>query len=277
MYLVTGATGNVGSEVVRALHAGGEDVAALVRQTPLAGAWLAGVETRSGDLSDATTLRDAWDGIQALFLLPGYDATPTILRDARAAGVQRVVLLSGFSAGSGDLSNAITAYMARSESAVRDAGLSWTILRPVAFMSNALRWRDKLRAGDVLRLPFASVRTASIDPFDLAAVAVAALRDDRHNGQVLSPTGPASLLPSDQVSTLAEVLGRDLRFEAQPNDEARSEMLKTTPPAYVDAFFDFYVAGSLDESQVNDTVVEITGRPPRTFEEWARRHATDFV
>jgi uncharacterized protein YbjT (DUF2867 family) len=128
----------------------------------------------------------------------------------------------------------------------------------------------------VLRLPFAGVRTACIDPLDLGAVAAAALREDRHSGQILTPTGPESLLPADQVRILGEALGRPLTVEAQPDDEAPAEMLQTTPPQYVDAFFDFYAAGSLDESQVTATVEQVTGRHPRTFREWAREHASEF-
>jgi hypothetical protein len=82
-------------------------------------------------------------------------------------------------------------------------------------------------------------------------------------------------LPADQVRILAQALGRDLRFEAQ-YDEAREEMTKNTPAEYVDAFFDFYVAGTLDESQVRPTVQDVTGRAPRTFEQWARAHAGAF-
>jgi hypothetical protein len=78
------------------------------------------------------------------------------------------------------------------------------------------------------------------------------------------------------VAVLAGVLGRALRFEAQPDDEARSEMSAAMPPEYVDAFFSFYADGTLDESPVLPTVHELTGRPPRTFEQWARAHADAF-
>ena len=53
-------------------------------------------------------------------------------------------------------------------------------------------------------------------------------------------------------------------------------MLQTTPPQYVEAFFDFYAAGSLDESNVMPTVEQVTGRPPRTFRAWADAHAREF-
>ena len=120
------------------------------------------------------------------------------------------------------------------------------------------------------------MRTATVDPLDIAAVAALALLNDGHQERVYEPTGPQSLLPSEQVAILARVLGRDLRFEPQPDDEARREMTATMPAKYVDAFFDFYVAGSLDESEVRPTVQEVTGRAPRTFEQWAVAHAGAF-
>jgi len=87
-------------------------------------------------------------------------------------------------------------------------------------MSNALRWLPQLSAGDVVRVPFANVRTAVVDPHDIAAVAAVALHQDGHDGRIYCPTGPQALFPADQVRVLAEVLDRDLRFEAHPDDEA---------------------------------------------------------
>jgi hypothetical protein len=71
-------------------------------------------------------------------------------------------------------------------------------------------------------------------------------------------------------------VGRDLRFEALTDEEARAEMSATTPAKYVDAFFDFYVGGALDESKVLPTVQEVTGRPPRTFTQWVSARADAF-
>jgi uncharacterized protein YbjT (DUF2867 family) len=274
--LVTGASGNVGAELVSALAGNGEHVRALSRAGAARGLPPA-VEGVRGDLDEPASLAAPLTGVDGLFLLPGYRDMPGILEQARKAGVRRVVLLSGGSAGSGDMTNAVTAYMVRSETAVRESGLSWTILRPAAFMSNALRWKPLLAEGDVLRLPFARVRTATVDPFDIAAVAAAALTEAGHHGQIYQLTGPQSLLPVEQVEILARVLGRGLRFEAQGDEEARIEMSASMPTEYVDAFFDFYVAGSLDESAVLPTVEAVTGRAPRTFEEWARNHAGEFA
>ncbi|NGN63716.1 NAD(P)H-binding protein [Streptomyces sp. A7024] len=276
MYLVTGATGNVGREVVRALLDRGAPVRALTRTGDAAGL-PKGAEAVAGDLNDPASLAPALAGVRGVFFLPGYADMPGLLAAAKGAGVERVVQLSGRSAATGDMTNAVTAYMVRTEEAVRAAGLPWTIIRPSAFDANALRWLPQLRAGDVLRLPFAGVPIASIDPYDIGEVAAVALLADGHDGRVYDLSGPEPLLPADQVRILGETLGCELRFEAQPDAEARAEMEAAMPKEYVDAFFRFYVDGDLDESPVLPTVREVTGRDPRTFAQWARAHAGDFA
>ncbi|MDT7804416.1 MAG: hypothetical protein QOI78_7849, partial [Actinomycetota bacterium] len=153
MFLVTGATGNVGAEVVSALAGAGSPVRALVRrpETPLPD----GAEAVVGDLNDPGSLGDALKGVEGIFLLSGYP--DEILDLARDAGVRRIVLLSGGSAALEDLGNAVSAYMTRSERAVRASGLDWTFLRPRAFSSNALRWLPQLREGDTIRAQFPDV------------------------------------------------------------------------------------------------------------------------
>jgi uncharacterized protein YbjT (DUF2867 family) len=277
--LVTGATGNVGSEVVRALREAGAPTRALVRSADAGRAALpAGVETAVGDLDDPGSLAAALEGVRNVFLLPGYRDMPGVVAAARAAGVQRVVQLSGGSAGSGDRTNAVTAYMMRSEEAVRESGLEHTILRPAAFMSNAFRWLPQLSSGDVVRVQFPHVRTAVLDPADLGAVAARSLVTDDWLGQILVPTGPESLRPAEQVATLASVLDRDLSVVELDDDETRAQMeADHTPLEYINAFFDFYANGSLDESVVRPTVFEVTGRLPRTFAKWAEAHADAFA
>jgi uncharacterized protein YbjT (DUF2867 family) len=275
MLLVTGATGNVGAEVVQALAAAGQAVRALTRSDSASGL-PPGVAPVAGDLNRPESLSAALAGVRGVFLLPGYEDMEGVLAEMRGAGVERVVLLSGSSAQSGDTSNAVSAYMIRSEDAVRASGVPWTILRPYGFMSNALRWLDQLRAGDVVREPFANVRVAVVDPHDIAAVAARALLEDGHEGRSYVLSGPQALLPADRVHLLGAALGRELRFEAQPDAEARAQMSAQMPVEYVDAFFDFYVDGSLDESQVQPTVEEVLGRAPRSFEQWAAEHADAF-
>ncbi|MGK8524892.1 NAD(P)H-binding protein [Nocardia asteroides] len=270
MILVTGATGNVGAEVVQALAAAGEPVRALVRDIRRAAVPRA-AEAVTGDLSSPNTL--SFDGVRALFLLPGY---PAVAHAAAKAGVEHIVQLSGVSAGTGDVTNAITRYMMVSEQAVTDCGAAWTILRPCAFASNALRWLPQLRDGDVIHTPFPDVRTAALDPQDLGAVAAAVLRGNSHHGEILWPTGPQPLTPAEQVALLGSAIGRDLTCIGLTDDQARAHMLATTPVEYVDAFFDFYAHGAINESVVRPTVEQIIGRAPRTFRQWATAHADAF-
>jgi uncharacterized protein YbjT (DUF2867 family) len=275
MILVTGATGNVGLEVVNALALSGEPVRALSRGKR--GSFAPGVELVDGDLNEPESLTAALTGVDAVFLLPGYRDMPGLLAQIEKAGAARVVLLSGGSAGNNDPDNAVSAYMARSEAAVRGSGLPWTFLRPAAFMANALRWAPELRDGDVVREPFPDIRVAIVDPYDIAAVAVQALLTGEHEGRIQVLTGPESLLPADRLAILGDVLGRDLTLHGLSPEEARVELSATMPAEYVDAFFRFYIDGTLDESAVRPTVQEITGRPPRTFRQWATAHATAFT
>ncbi|UXY22939.1 NAD(P)H-binding protein [Streptomyces cynarae] len=275
MILVTGATGNVGAELVRVLAESGQSVRALSRAGRSEGL-PPGVTAVAGDLNRPETVRETLDGVRAMFLMPGYGGQRQILADARAAGVERVALLSGRSAGTGDTGNAVAGYLIEAETAVRKSGLAWTSLRCTSFMSNALQLADQIRKGDTVRVPFPDAYTTDVDPYDISRVAARALLSDEWAGRALEVTGPEALLPADRVRILGEVLGRDLRAVGLTNEEARTELESRMPKPYVDAFFSFFVDGTLDESQVLPTVREVTGREPRTFREWARAHADAF-
>jgi uncharacterized protein YbjT (DUF2867 family) len=273
--LVTGASGNVGAEVVTALMDKGHPVRALLRN-PAQASLPGTVEAVAGDLDHPESVDSALDGVAAVFLLGGFPTLPDLLERMRRAGVQHVTLLTSRCVVGGNPDNAITRMWLDSEAAVRAAGVAWTILRPSGFHSNALRWRAQMRAGDVVRGPWPDVPIASIDPADIAAVAATALVGRRHDGEALTLSGPEPLTPGDQVATLARTLRRPLRYEPLTDGEARAAMVADTPPAFVDALFRFFSEGEFDDSVVVDTVTTVNDRPPGTFEHWAKAHAHRF-
>ncbi|MFF2550737.1 NAD(P)H-binding protein [Nocardia sp. NPDC058058] len=275
MILVTGASGNVGGALVRELTAQGRPVRALVRDVAKV-APLQDVQFVPGDLNRPESLGDVFDDVEGVFLLGGFRDMPGVLAQARAAGVAHVVLLSSRSVIGGHPDNAVVRMHLDCEASVRASGIDWTLLRPSGFMSNTLEWRTQLRAGDVVRAPFASVPIAAIDPRDIANVAAAVLNRKEHYGLAHALSGPAALLPADRLATLAEILSRPLRLVAQSDTEARAEMTRTTPADYVDAFFRFFANGEFDDSPVLPAVRDLTGRPPHTFADWAADHEREF-
>lgn len=276
MILVSGASGNAGGAVLRALVGAGEKVRALVHSESKRASVPAAAEAVVGNLNRPETLREALDGVRAVFLLSGYAQMPATLGAIREAGAERVVLLSSSAAPGGDLSNAVARYHILSERAVQASGLPWTFLQPNSFMSNTFQWLPQLRATDTIRAPFADVPVAMIDPDDVGAVAAAALTSQGHEARAYRLSGPEPLLPADRVRVLVEVLARELHFKAQSDAAARAEMSSVMPPEYVEAFFSFFADGKLDESTVLPTVRAILGRSPRTFEQWAIAHAEEL-
>jgi uncharacterized protein YbjT (DUF2867 family) len=116
------------------------------------------------------------------------------------------------------------------------------------------------------------VRAACVDPHDIAAVAARALTTSGHENRIYELTGPESLLPAEQIAILAGVLGRNLQAIGLSDDETRAELEATMPTEYVEAFVSFYVDGTLDESQIHPDVADVTGRPARSFTQWAQAH-----
>jgi uncharacterized protein YbjT (DUF2867 family) len=273
--LVTGATGNAGGGVVNGLLELGADVRAAVR--PEVEADLPdGVDAATVDLNDPESVVEAARGTTAAFLLSGYDGIDGSLPRLADAGVERVVLLSSSAAPTGNLDNAVARYHILSERAVTDSGLPRTILQPNSFMANAFRWLPQLESGDVVRGPFGEVAISTIHPNDLGAVAARALNAADHEGKTYRLSGPEALRPAEQVAIVAKYSGRNLSFEAQSDEVARAVMEGQMPKEYVDAFFEFFSEGTVDETTVHPTVEQITRTEPRSFEQWAEENADAF-
>ncbi|TCC57487.1 nucleoside-diphosphate sugar epimerase [Kribbella pittospori] len=270
--LVTGASGNAGGAVVQSLASKGIAGWALIRSdTPLP----SGIEPVYGDLNKPDSF--VLDGVTGIFLLSGYDRVEELLANAVRAGVRKVVLLSSSSLAGSDTSNAIAGYHQAAEEAVKASGLEWTFLRPNSFMSNTLRWLDQIRAGDVVRVQFPDVPIATIHPRDIGDVAVRAFTADDQVGAILRLTGPVALTPPQQVAVLAEAIGRGLTAYPMSRAETHDELQASMPAPYAEAIEGFFGDGTIDETTVNDTVQTVTGRAPRTLQDWVRENAGLFA
>ncbi|HEV2635551.1 MAG TPA: NAD(P)H-binding protein [Actinocrinis sp.] len=279
MIVVTGATGNVGQVVVRALAAKGEQVTAVARRRPAA-ALPDGVRFYAADLAEPEMLRAVVEGAEALFLLVAGDDPRGLLDAAKAGGVRRVVLLSSIGAGTRP-----EAYgHARSfEDAVRESGLEWTILRAGGFASNALAWAESIRAERTAGAPFGDVALPTVDPADVGEAAAVVLggggRSEGAPGNVIQTyklTGPTLMTPRNQVREIAQVLGEDVRFVELSRADARARMLQFMPEAVVDGTLGILGEPTAEEQQVSGDLERILGRPANTFADWAARNAAAF-
>ncbi|MRH93379.1 NAD(P)H-binding protein [Nocardia sp. SYP-A9097] len=280
MILLTGATGNIGSELTRQLATAAVPYRALVRD-PSRVADLPGAELHKGDLDDPATLTAAFDGITALFLLvpgTGMDHTRHAVAAARAAGVERIVLISSFWA-IGDPIPAMGRWHHKREQLVLNSGLAATILRPGGLMTNALEWAPAIRAGEPILDPTGPGRFAPIDPADIAAVALLALTEDGHKGAAYNLTGAESLTCAEQVGILARVLDRPLpiRSTATAEEAVRARFPRGAHPQLAEAIRESFAQMRSDTVGLRtDTVAELLGRAPRTFEDWCRAHRDAF-
>ena len=276
--LVTGATGTVGRQVVSQLLATDVRVRALTRDPALANL-PAGVEVRRGDLTVPETLGACLDGVDVVFLV--WTADPRAVStavDRIGKYARRIVFLSSPHQTPHPLfqqPNPLAAMHAEIERLIRISGLDWTFLRPGMFAANARSWwAPQIRVGDVVRWPYAAAPTAPIHEADIAAVAVGALLDTRHNGADYVLTGPQSLTQREQVEIIGEVIGRPLRFEEMSPDEARRQL--GFPEAAINMLLAAWAAAIGQPALVTSTVADITGNPVRSFRDWVIDHVDEF-
>lgn len=276
--LVTGATGNVGREVVAQLLATDCRVRAMTR-SPDGGDLPRHVEVVRGDLTDAEALDRCLDGVDTVFLVW------TAAAGAAAAAVTRIayrarhiVLLTSPHKTAHPFfqqPNPVRGLHAELERLIEESGLRWTFLRPGMFALNALSWwAPQIRAGDVVRWPYAAASTAPIHERDIAAVAVRALVEHGHDGADYVLTGPESLSQLEQVETIGEVIGRSIGYEEISPGEARREL--RLPAPVVAMLLDAWEAALGQPAYVTSTVGAITERPARKFREWVSDHAGKF-
>jgi uncharacterized protein YbjT (DUF2867 family) len=278
MIVVTGATGNIGRPLTRALADAGEQVTAVSRhpaEVP------DGVRHVVADLARPASLEPALTGAKALFLLLSGDlhavgADPAdVITQAVQSGVRKVVLLSTLGVVTRPFGTT-RIKMRELEDTVRGSGLDWAILRPGGFASNALWWAGSVRDRRTVAAPFADVGVPIIDPADIAEVAAACLVDDRHNAGAYELTGPAVITPRQQARALADALGEPVHFHELTRAEALAGMAQSMPAELADDTLDILGSPSPAEVRVSPDVERILGRAPHPFADWAARHITAF-
>jgi uncharacterized protein YbjT (DUF2867 family) len=285
--LVTGATGNVGRQVVAGLVRAGRTVRAMTRQ-PGTDRLPGEVEVVQGDFERPVTWRAALAGVRSVYLYP-FTTDYGFIDEAVKAGVIRFVVHSAAAAGfaprtggGGALGRHLTEEREAHrgvELLVEAAGAEWTHVRPGLLAANALRWADRIRNERVVREPYGLAGYPLVHEADVADVAVAALLTDDHIGATYTVTGPVKVSQAEQVAAIGAAIGVRVRFEELEPAEARSQWLRDGFDAGTVDWMIELLADAVDGTGVlppTDTYRRVTGRPPRTFAEWANDHLADF-
>lgn len=265
--LVLGGTGKTGRRVVERLTERGLPVR---------------VGSRSGkppfDWEDDSTWALALEGVGAAYVsyypdiaVPGaVEATRAFAELALSVGVRRLALLSGRGEPIAE----------QAEEAVRDTGADLTILRSTWFMQNFSEdyMLDHVLSGEI-RLPAGEVPTPFIDADDIADVAVAALTDDRHVGQLYELTGPRSLTLPDVAAEISGASRRQVRYTPVSLDQHAAEAAQHGVPADVIELLTYLFSEVMDgrNSDTTDGVRRALGREPRDFANYARETAASGV
>jgi uncharacterized protein YbjT (DUF2867 family) len=285
MVLITGATGTNGRLVVEALLARGARVRAMVQDpSRAAGLRWAGAELVVADFDRPDTLHAALAGVERSLLLSAVDRRlvdreTRFVERARHAGLSHLVKFSAIGAHPA-ASFTFGRQHGTSERMIMDSGLSFTFVQPNFFMQNLLWSAGSIKARDELTSSLGLTPASHVDASDIAEVIAAALTEplDRHAGRIHLVTGPAALSFDQVAETLSRVLGRTVRYRNLSDEQLKAGLLS--------AGQDEWQATALVElntyarqghaSVVTDTVERITGRPPRSLDQWARDHASAF-
>lgn len=269
--VVFGARGNVGRHVLAGLRAAGEDVRPTSRDPD-------DPALTAADLDRPETLPAALRGARKVFLYARPDHAEDFVAAAEEAGVRHVVLLSSVSVlGRDAATNPIALRHRAVETALESSRLDWTFIRPGMFATNTLWWwREPVRAGGPIRLPYPESLTAPVYEKDLAAIAVTALTGAGHEGRAYTVHGARTLTLREKLDHIGDAIGRPITVEEIPLDQARDELAARMPPDAAEITLRIWTAGAERTPPTNDAVERITGRPAQTFAAWARDHAEDF-
>jgi len=273
MIYVSGAPGNVGTELVRLLSSRGEEVRALINHAGAAEhlAW-AGVETVPDDLAEPESFAHTVKGADKVFINSSRRAISlekNLIDAAAQAGVRLLVNLSWLGAAQDSFSQTLGQAHAEVEQHLEDCGVPYTILRASAFMQNYL---GQIRVHDRIFGSTASGKASLVDARDVAAVAASVLTEEGHEGRLYDVTGPQALSNPQIAAIIARVTGRQVHYvDLNPDLLAESYVRGGLPEwlAFDLVTTDAYrAAGHLAE--VTDVVEKVGKKKPTTFEAFVR-------
>lgn len=281
--LITGANGANGAELVKLFAAQEIPVRALVRDRSRAEKIaLPGVEVVEGDFDRPATLDAALKGIERAFLLsPSSERAEKqqlgFVEAATRSGVRHIVKLSQLGADA-DSSQRFLRYHGKVEAAIRESGLAFTFLRPNLFMQTLLNFAGTIKEKNAFFAPMGEGRVSVVDTRDIAQVAFVSLAQGGHANKIYEITGPQSLSHAQMAEQLSGVIGRTISYVNIPPEAMRQSLLGLHFPAWqADGLLEEYAAWSQDEAaQVTASVRDATAHEPRSFEQFARDHASAF-
>jgi (4-alkanoyl-5-oxo-2,5-dihydrofuran-3-yl)methyl phosphate reductase len=279
MILITGATGNIGKELITILLKSGQPIRVLVRDERKVTHLDPCVERALGNLDKPETLVPTVKGVERLFLVT-YETQQDInvIEAARQAGVQQIVKLSTLEAT--DHAIQVGKWHYEREELIRASGLDWTFLRPGMFMSNTIEWwTDSIKGQGSVFFPGGKKgKVAPIDPRDVARVAALTLTKRGHIGQSYELTGAELFTIGEMVKVISHVLGKPIQYVDILPMAAKLFMLKSgMDKTLVNALMEMLASLRRNEGAiVTETVTQLTGQPPRTFESWCREHISAF-
>lgn len=281
--LVVGATGTTGRELLRQLSSAGLSCRALVRDVK-ASADLASslVDLVEGDLSNNDSLEAALNGIRKVyFSAPVHpDALAwfeSLLSIAATQGVEHIVRLSALTA-SGQSPVMLLKHHGLADEALVQSGLGFTVLRPNVFFQNMLWQAQNIATSGMFYLPYGDARQSLVDTRDIAAAALFALTDRRHENKIYNLTGPEALNYFDIARQLSEACGKPVSYVPVSRESSETAMREAGMP-------DWH-AGAIGElqshfaighhGQVTPDLESVLKRPPNTFEQFARDYCAAF-
>jgi len=277
-YLITGASGASGRNIVSQLLAAGASVRVISRK-PERAEYPAGVEVAGGDFAKGDFADHLFKGVTKVFVFPAEGGVDAFAAKASSAKIQQFVVLSSLAVSeehTRDIASASNLHHARIEKAIKATGIPTTILRPGTFANNLLAWAPAIRAAGAVFGPYPTSAQAPIHEADVAAVAVATLLADGQVDHVYALTGPQALSRVEQLNAIGEALGRPLQFRETTPEQFRESMKQYMPDGIIKMLLDYWSDTVTKPDVVRPTVQEVTGKRGRTLSEWARDHVSDF-